>query len=85
MYDEIKNFVSSLKHINDTCEPEIGLLCLVKMEDGYFRAQIAEVFCNDGIYVRVFLCDSGLFYDRPIEDCINIPKFLIDFVPFQVR
>lgn len=84
MYDEIYNFVSNLKDITDFCEPSIGHFCLVKMEDGYFRAQIIEVFCNGEIDVRVFLCDSGLFYDRPIENCINIPQFLIDFMPFQV-
>lgn len=85
LYDEISNFVSDSENISDICEPMIGVFCLARFDDGYFRGQIVEIFCNEEtLFAKLFLCDSGMFFDRPIEDCINIPKYLIDLLPFQV-
>lgn len=85
MYEKIGNYVNNLGEFDEPFEPDIGALCLVKFDDGYYRAQIVKTFCNiDEFYVRVFLCDSGTYYHRSIKDCIKMPNYLINFVPFLV-
>lgn len=64
--------------------PSIGNYCLARVCETYRRAKILDNSCKCGtFFVRVFCCDTGLVQNCCIEDIIEIPQRILDFLPFQ--
>lgn len=83
--NKINNFINDANQTKIPLEdPEIGKFCLTNVNGAYHRAKIISNSCkSDGFYIKMFLCDHGLFAECISSDAIVIPDNLIDFLPFQ--
>lgn len=89
MYNEIDEYATLNIHSSEDESmdiPDVDKYCLIKNDVGFSRGKIVDiVFDCDKCEIEVFLVDEGLRKKVDMVDIFEIPDYLIEKYPFQVR